>query len=158
PLLYRDSLHYGGSGLMQFFKDSSQTDLSIVAALMIGYSDNASSLWSQALAGGGTRINEIMNSYGFQHTRVNFRTAGREEDWKRYGWGQTTPREMAMLLVKIRQGEVISKAASEEMYRLMTHVYYDRYALSQIPPFIQTASKQDRKSTRLNSSHVKISY
>ncbi|HLT06141.1 MAG TPA: serine hydrolase [Cyclobacteriaceae bacterium] len=142
PLLYRDSLHYGGSGLMQFFKDSSQTDLSIVAALMIGYSDNASSLWSQALAGGGTRINEIMNSYGFQHTRVNSRTAGREEDWKRYGWGQTTPREMAMLLVKIRQGEVISKAASEEMYRLMTHVYYDRYALSQIPPFIQTASKQ----------------
>src|SRR5690606_15151589 len=68
--------------------------------------------------------------------------SGREEDWKRYGWGQTTPREMAMLLVKIRQGEVISKAASEEMYRLMTHVYYDRYALSQIPPFIQTASKQ----------------
>lgn len=37
---------------------------------------------------------------------------------------------------------MISQAASEEMYRLMTNVYYDDYALSQIPPYVQTASKQ----------------
>ena len=47
PLVYRDSLKYGGSGLMQFFQDSSQTDLSLLAALMITYSDNTTSLWSQ---------------------------------------------------------------------------------------------------------------
>ena len=28
------------------------------------------------------------------------------------------------------------------MYRMMTHVFYDGYALSQIPPYVQTASKQ----------------
>lgn len=142
PLIYRDSLKYGGSGLMQFFQDSSQTDLSQLAALMITYSDNTTSLWSQALAGGGNRINEIMEQYGVVHTRVNSRTPGREQQWERYGWGQTTPREMATLLVKIRQGNIVSPAASEEMYRLMTNVYYDGYALSQIPPFVQTASKQ----------------
>lgn len=142
PLMYRDSLKYGGSGLMQFFQDSSKTELSVLAALMIAYSDNTTSLWSQALAGGGARINEIMESYGFTHTRVNSRTPGREQLWETYGWGQTTPREMATLLVKIRRGEILSAAASDEMYRLMANVYYDDYALSGIPPYVQTASKQ----------------
>ncbi|WP_028296923.1 serine hydrolase [Olivibacter sitiensis] len=142
PLLYRDSIKYGGSGLMQFFQDSVKTDLSTLAALMISYSDNTTSLWCQALAGGGATINALMESYGLQATRVNSRTSGREDIWKIYGWGQTSPREMAQLLVKIRKGEIIDQAACERMYRLMSHIYYDDYALSQIPPYIQTASKQ----------------
>jgi beta-lactamase class A len=141
-LVYRDSIKYGGSGLMQFFRDSTETELSILLSLMISYSDNTTSLWNQALAGGGSEINEVMEELGFRHTRVNSRTAGREEVWEKYGWGQTTPREMATLLAKIRKGEVISQAASERMYRLMTNVFYDEYALSSIPPYIQTASKQ----------------
>ncbi|GAA4794584.1 hypothetical protein GCM10023231_23730 [Olivibacter ginsenosidimutans] len=141
-MLYRDSLKTGGSGLAQFFKDSTKIDLSTLAALMISYSDNTTSLWNQSLAGGGAAINTLMETYGLHDTRVNSRTDGREKDWKQFGWGQTTPREMAQLLVKIRKGEVVSKAASERMYRLMTHIYYDEYALSQIPPYIQSASKQ----------------
>lgn len=141
-LVYRDSIKYGGSGLMQFFKDSVETELSVLMSLMITYSDNTTSLWCQALAGGGERINEIMEDLGLEHTRVNSRTAGREEIWKVYGWGQTTPREMAQLLVKIRKGEVISANASERMYRLMSNVFIDEYSLSAIPPHIQTASKQ----------------
>ncbi|MCS4436854.1 serine hydrolase [Aquiflexum gelatinilyticum] len=141
-MIYRDSIKYGGSGLMQYFKDSTETELSVLMSLMITYSDNTTSLWCQALAGGGERINEIMESLGLQHTRVNSRTPGREEDWKKYGWGQTTPREMAQLLVKIRRGEVISPSASDRMYRLMGNIYYDEYALSAIPAQVQTASKQ----------------
>jgi beta-lactamase class A len=140
--IYHDSIKYGGSGLMQFFKDSTETDLSVLAALMMTYSDNTTSLWSQSLAGGGKAINELMELNGLKYTRVNSRTPGREPFWKIYGWGQTTPREMAQLLLKIRNGEIVSKAASEQMYRLMTNIYYDEYALSQIPPYIQTASKQ----------------
>lgn len=142
PLIYHDSIQYGGSGVMQFFTDSTETEVSMLAALMITYSDNTASLWNQALAGGGERINKILEDYGFEATRVNSRTSGREKIWQKYGWGQTTPREMATILVKIRQGEIISKAASEKMYRLMTNVYYDEYALSQIPPYVQAASKQ----------------
>jgi len=142
PLVYRDSIKYGGSGLMQFFKDSTETDLSTLLSLMITYSDNTTSLWCQALAGGGKRINELMADLGLKHTRVNSRTPGREPMREIYGWGQTTPREMATLLVKIRRGEVFSSATSERMYRLMTNIYYDENALSAIPPHIQTASKQ----------------
>lgn len=142
PLVYHDSIQYGGSGLMQFFKDSTETELSLLASLMISYSDNTASLWNQALAGGGVNINKLLEDYGFESTRVNSRTSGREKIWEKYGWGQTTPREMATLLVKIRNGEIISQAASERIYRLMTNIYYDEYALSQVPPYIQTASKQ----------------
>jgi beta-lactamase class A len=141
-MVYRDSIKYGGSGLMQFFQDSVETELSVLMSLMITYSDNTTSLWCQALAGGGERINEIMEGLGLEHTRINSRTPGREEIWKVYGWGQTTPREMAQLLVKIRKGEVISPNASERMYRLMSNVFIDEYSLSAIPPHIQTASKQ----------------
>lgn len=142
PMIYRDSLKYGGSGLMQFFKDSSKTDLSTMIALMIGYSDNTTSLWNQALAGNGDKINPLLDSLGLKYTRVNARTPGREEFRKIYGWGQTTPREMAELLAKIRDRKVVSPAASDMMYRQLTHVYYDNYALSQIPPYVQAASKQ----------------
>lgn len=140
-LMYRDSIKYGGSGLMQFFKDSTATELSVLLALMMSYSDNVASIWNQQLAGGGQRINELMAQYGLNVTRVNSRTPGRADIWKMYGWGMTTPREMAELLVKIRNGEVISKAASERMYRLMTHGYYDEGALSRIPPYVQAAHK-----------------
>lgn len=83
-----------------------------------------------------------MDSLGLEQTRVNSRTKGREDIWKIYGWGQTTPREMSSLLVKMRNRELVSPRASEEMYRLMTNSFYTDYSLSQIPPYVQTASKQ----------------
>ncbi|WP_407426875.1 serine hydrolase [Arcticibacter sp.] len=141
PMIYRDSIKYGGSGIMQHFKDSSATEISVLAHLMMSYSDNTTSLWNQQLAGGGEQINKLMEKYGLSNTRVNSRTKGREAIWKKYGWGQTTPREMASLLVEIRNGNIVSKAASERMYRLMTKGYYDEDALAQIPPYVQAAAK-----------------
>ncbi len=141
-MVYRDSLRYGGSGLMQFYKDSSSTDLSTLATLMITYSDNTTSLWSQSLAGGGEAINALMAHYGMKDTRVNSRTQGREKDREIYGWGQTTPYEISQLMIKIRNGEMISPAASDRMYRIMTNIYYDDGAISQFPAQVQSASKQ----------------
>ncbi|MDQ2863574.1 MAG: class A beta-lactamase-related serine hydrolase [Bacteroidota bacterium] len=142
PLVYRDSMAHGGSGLMQYFKDSTKTDLSNVITLMITHSDNTAAIWCEKLAGGGVSINEWLAAHGFQSTRVNARTPGRKENYEQYGWGQTTPREMANLFVMIREGNAVSVAASQKMYRILTHVYWDEYALSQIPPYVQAASKQ----------------
>jgi beta-lactamase class A len=141
PLLYRASQAYGGSGIMQYFKDSTKTNLSVAVTLMISRSDNTAALWCQSLAGGGTAVNAWLASHGFQYTRLNSRTPGREAAFREYGWGQTTPREMATLLLDICTAKVSSPAASERMYRDLTHCYWDGDALSQIPPFIQTASK-----------------
>lgn len=141
-LVYDAKRKYGGSGLMQFYKDSTVTDLRTLASLMITMSDNTTSLWCQELVGGGLEINKTMADLGLAHTRVNSRTEGRTKDWETYGWGQTTPREMASLMIKMRKRTLVDAASSDEMYRIMSNSFYTDYSLSQIPPFVQTAAKQ----------------
>lgn len=113
-----------------------------LAFLMLTVSDNVASLWIQAEVGGGAAVNEWLAAHGFRDTRVNSRTPGREEARTRYGWGQTTPREIARALVMIREGSAVSPRASEAMYRMLTNSYWKGEALSQIPPTVQAASKQ----------------
>ncbi|HWA16379.1 MAG TPA: serine hydrolase [Gemmatimonadales bacterium] len=142
PLIYTDSLLYEGEDILGYFRDSTPIPLNQVTLLSITTSDNTASLWLQALAGGGAAINEWLATNGFDSTRVNSRTPGREGNRSVYGWGQTTPREIARLLLMIRQGKAVSQAASEEMYRHLTRIYWDGFALSQLPPWVQAASKQ----------------
>lgn len=141
-LIYTDSLLYPGADILGSFRDSASVPLSQVLLLMITTSDNTAALWAQHLAGTGSRINAWLAEHGFEKTRVNSRTPGRRGDWEAYGWGQTTPREMAELLVMIREGKAVSPAASEAMYRHLTRIYWTGTALSQIPPWVQAASKQ----------------
>lgn len=141
-LRYRDSLYYAGEDIVGNFKDSSMVALSKVQMLSITTSDNTGSLWLQQLAGGGVAINAWLEKNGFEKTRMNSRTPGRRPDWQKYGWGQTSPREMANLVTMIREGKAVSPAASERMYRNLGRIYFDEEALSQIPPTVQTASKQ----------------
>ncbi|MFZ6013945.1 MAG: serine hydrolase [Bacteroidota bacterium] len=141
-MTYKDSLLYEGEDLLGSFKDGEKIALSKVLMLMITTSDNTASLWCQSLAGTGTAINTWLEQHGYQSTRVNSRTPGREANRTKYGWGQTTPREMAELLASIREGRVVSARASERIYRNLIRIYYDTEALSQIPPFVQAASKQ----------------
>ncbi len=117
-LTYRDSLHYD-DGIVGSLRDSAQIPLSYVLVLMETFSDNTGSLWLQALAGGGSTINAWLQAHGYDQTRVNSRTPGRVEAQKTYGWGQTTPLEMAGLLTSIYEDKVFSPAASERMYRLL---------------------------------------
>jgi beta-lactamase class A len=139
-LLYRDSLKYD-DGVTGSFRDSTKIPLSELVMLMITLSDNTASLWLQQLAGTGATINAWLEQNGFHDTRVNSRTPGRRPNWEVYGWGQTTPREMADLLLMIYQGRAVSSDASEQMYRVLTKPYWDSEALSQIPPTIHAASK-----------------
>ncbi|MBU0696708.1 MAG: class A beta-lactamase-related serine hydrolase [Bacteroidetes bacterium] len=140
-LIYKDSLLYAGEDILGSFKDGEKIALSKVQMLSITTSDNTASLWLQKLVG-GEKINEWLDSNGFKATRINSRTLGRSDFQKKYGWGMTSPKEMAELLIKIRKGEAISAAASERMYRNLTRIYWDGEALSEIPPYIHTASKQ----------------
>jgi len=140
--VYHDSLLYAGEDILGSFQDSSKITLSKLVMLMITMSDNTASLWNQLLAGTGFEINRWLSENGFEGTRMNSRTPGRKKNWEKYGWGQTTPGEMAELLVMIREGKAVSQAASEEMYRVLCNIYWNGEALSQIPPYVQAASKQ----------------
>ncbi len=140
-LQYRDSLLYAGVDILGSYKDTEKIDLSKVMMLMLTMSDNTASLWLQSLAGKGTRINELLDSMGFKNTRVNSRTPGREANRTEYGWGQTTPREIATVMERIANGEVINKERSAQMLRMLGRNYWDEYAISQIPSDIFVASK-----------------
>jgi beta-lactamase class A len=140
-LTYRDSLLYAGEDILGSFKDGEKIALAKVLMLMITTSDNTASLWCQSLAGTGTVINKWLASNGYHATRVNSRTPGRETDREKLGWGQTTPREMAGLLVAIREGRVVSRRASERIYRNLSRIYWDSEGLSQIPPYVHAAAK-----------------
>lgn len=140
-LMYRDSLLYPGEDILGAFRDSAVVSLSKVIMLMLTTSDNTASLWLQSLAGSGTRINSILDSLGFKNTRVNSRTPGREDNRKKYGWGQTTPREMVELMKMIYQRKMLDERSSKQMLRLLGRNYWDEQALSEIPADIFVASK-----------------
>lgn len=139
-LAYRDTLKYD-DGVTGSFRDSTKIRLSEIVMLMITLSDNTASLWCQQLAGSGTAINGWLERNGIHQTRVNSRTPGRQADWEKFGWGQTTPREMVRLFTLIRTGRAVSPDASEQMYRVLTKPYWDGEAISQVPPTIHVASK-----------------
>lgn len=141
-MTYTDSLYYNeGDDMLASFKFGEKIELSKLISLMLSYSDNAASLWLQGLAGGGLVINQYLKDLGMRSTRVNSRTEGRKEDWKVYGWGQTTPFEMATLMNLIVNDKIIDKQISERMLRMLGRQYWDEYALSQIPPDVFVASK-----------------
>ena len=140
-LVYRDSLLYPGVDILGSFRDKDTIQLSKVAMLMITMSDNTASTWLQKLVG-GDYINNWLDANGFKAMRVNSRIPARKPIWEIYGWGVTTPREMCRLFTMIREGNVVSPAASERMYRMLNRIYWDNTALSQIPPYVQAISKQ----------------
>ena len=142
-LTYTDSLAYVDEDELGYqLKDSAKVRLSWIEMLMLTLSDNTSALWLQSLSGTGVTINQWLESHGFAVTRVNSRTPGRHDIWEQYGWGVTTPREMTRLFTMIRNGEAVSPAASQEMYRHLTRSYWTGEAISQIPPWVQAATKQ----------------
>jgi len=140
-LTYKDSLFYAGSDLLASLKHNEKVELSKVIMLILTTSDNTASLWLQSLAGTGTRINQILDSIGYTATRVNSRTPGREAGRDKFGWGQTSPKEMATLFEALASRTLLDTASSEKMLRLLGRNYWDEEALSQIPPDVFVASK-----------------
>jgi beta-lactamase class A len=142
---YPDTLHYRyveSTDVVGYMVAGDTLPLSELAFLMLTVSDNVASLWIQALVGGGAAVNEWMAAHGFEQTRVNSRTPGREAARSAYGWGQTTPREIAEAFVMIREGRAVSPRASDAMYRMLTKSYWGDFGLSVLPPTVQAASKQ----------------
>jgi len=135
-----------GDDALARFNDGEDITISKLLTHMITFSDNHASLWLQDIAGSGTAVNTWLKENAFVHTRVNSRTIGREAEYEEFGWGQTTPREMAELLVMIRESRAVSPSASADIYRHLTRIYWDDEALSQIPPTVQAASKQGEVS------------
>jgi beta-lactamase class A len=140
-LVYRDSLKYD-DGICGSLKDSSTVTLADLVTLMICFSDNNASRWLQSIAGTGTIINSWLGHHGFEKTRVNAKTAERDAMYERYGWGMTTPREIAGLLAGIAGGTFFHPGTTAEMIRVLGTTSWTGEALSEIPPTVKVLSKQ----------------
>lgn len=141
-LEYNDSVKYNGDeATLASMKNKTKLELAEVIMLMLTMSDNTASLWLQALAGTGTQINKRMDALGFINTKVNSKTVGREQSRSRYGWGQSTPKEMATIFEQLYLGKIIDDSASNKMLRVLGRNYWDEEAISQIPATTFIASK-----------------
>jgi beta-lactamase class A len=140
--VFEDRLYYPGTDVVGAMKPGEGISLRKLIFLSISFSDNTASLWLQELAGTGAGVNDKMARLGLEHTRVNSRTDGRQEAFRQYGWGQTTPREMTQLMEMIHDGQILSPQRSEEMYRFMSKTLWDDTALAVIPQNVNVASKQ----------------
>ena len=87
---YPDTLHYRyveSTDVVGYMVAGDTLPLSELAFLMLSVSDNLASLWIQGMIGGGATVNEWMAAHGFEQTRVNSRTPGREDGARRVRLG-----------------------------------------------------------------------
>ncbi len=142
PLVFADSLRRSDGDVIAQIRAGDTVTVEKLAWHMVVMSDNTASVWLQQRMGGGLAANRWLEGQGFKFTRVNSKTPGREAGYKEFGWGQTTPREMAELLVMIREGRAVSPSASNRMYRILSGSFWMNEGLSAIPMHVNVASKQ----------------
>src|SRR4051794_1208103 len=134
PITLRGSEKVSGSGILQEFSDNISLPLRDFIDLMIVLSDNtATNLILDRI--GGNAVNERMAALGFGETRVmrkilgdgsklksevsGVTEEGGKPENKKWGIGRSSPREMVLLLEKLFRGELVNKAASEEMLEIL---------------------------------------
>jgi beta-lactamase class A len=142
PLVFADSLRRSDGDVIAQIRAGDSVTVQKLAWHMVVMSDNTASVWLQHRIGGGLAVNRWLEANRFRVTRVNSKTPGREAEYREFGWGQTTPREMAELMVMIREGRAVSPSASNRMYRMLSGSFWMDEGLSAIPMHVNVASKQ----------------
>lgn len=112
-LSVRADLVTGGSGNLQWSPVGTKFSVKDVARLMIVISDNTATNMLIDVLGGKERLNEQYASWGLKTTRINNLLA----DLK--GTNKTSPYELAYLMGRIDQGELISPAQRKWMYQIL---------------------------------------
>ena len=113
--------------------------VSDLLALMIAFSDNtATNLLVRRV--GAADVDRRMANYGLLNTKI-FRPTFRDghadvfpEEEKEFGLGMTTPKEIARLMELIARGEVVNRAACDEMLVILEK-QQDRAMIPRSLPF-----------------------
>lgn len=125
-----------GSGIVQFLHNGTVLTVHDAAWLMSTISDNTATnlLLDRIII---RRVWDKMDSLGLHHTRVNSKTFLRSssialDSSAKYGFGVTTPNEMAHLFELLAQGKAVNPTADSTMLEILEHNVTDfmlqRYA------------------------------
>jgi beta-lactamase class A len=134
PLKVSAGEKVSGTGVVQDLSDGDELPIRDMVDLMIVLSDNtATNLILNRI--GGNAVNARMAQLGFAQTRVmrkilgdakdlkpfpsGITTEGAKPENKKWGIGRSSPHEMVALLEKLYRGELVSKAASDEMLGIL---------------------------------------
>jgi beta-lactamase class A len=139
PIKITEDEKVSGSGVVQELSDGVELPLRDLMHLMIVVSDNtATNLILNRIE--GNAVNVRMAQLGIQHTRVmrkilgdganlkphpsGVTEEGAKPENRRWGIGRSSPHEMVTILEKLYRGEVVNKAASEEMIAVLKRQQY----------------------------------
>lgn len=112
-----------GSGVLQFFTPGATITVNDAAWLMMTLSDNTATnlILDRIII---RRVWEKMEALGLPHTKVHSKSFLRiasvaMDSSVKYGFGVTTPTEMATLFEMIARGKAVSPAADSAMLRML---------------------------------------
>jgi beta-lactamase class A len=134
PLRLTDGEKVSGTGILQDLSNGVELSIRDMVDLMIVLSDNtATNLILNRI--GGNAVNARMSQLGLEQTRVmrkilgdgknlkpqpsGVTEEGAKPENKKWGTGRSSPREMVVILEKLYRGELVSKAASDEMLAVL---------------------------------------
>jgi len=128
-IVLHDADKVEGTGVLLEFSDGVRLPLQDLVHLMIVVSDNmATNLLLDRFT--ADAVNAEMDSLGLKQTRClrkimqgskasGWSRAGLLEENQRFGLGVTTPKEIATLIEKMEEGQVVNAAASREMIAIL---------------------------------------
>jgi beta-lactamase class A len=153
PIIMTAADQRPGSGVLQFFSTPHQLTVGDAATLMIILSDNsATNLIIDKI--GIRNVNARMDSLGFRTTRLHAKvflgtaTTIDTAATRRWGFGVTTPSEMAGLLARLYRGEVVSDSASKAMLGILKN----NFDYAEIPRLLPPGTSVAHKTGALNAS------
>ncbi len=134
PLKVAEDEKVSGTGVVHELSDGDRLPIRDFMHLMIVVSDNtATNLILNRI--GGNAVNARMAQLHLENTRVmrkilgdgndlkpqpsGITEAGAKPENKKWGIGRSSPQEMVILLEKLYRGELVSKAASQEMLAVL---------------------------------------
>jgi beta-lactamase class A len=136
PITLPETEKVSGSGVIQDFSAGDSFPIRDLMNMMIVVSDNtATNLILNRIS--GQAVNERLEGLGLTETRVMRKILGDRSDLKpnvsgvtsegakpenaKWGIGRSSPKEMVGLLEKIYRGELVNRAASDEMLAVLKH-------------------------------------
>lgn len=125
--------------------EGTKVNLDGLIQLMMNVSDNTATVML-ANHVGVENIERTMLGWGFEDTVCTINVPASNQRLTRLrqsflNMGVTSPREMALILKKIHDGEAASPAACEKMIRIMSSQYWDDFIDWSVPNDVVVASK-----------------
>jgi beta-lactamase class A len=135
PLTMKAADVAAGSGDMQYQPVGTRYSVLETLSEMITVSDNTATNMLITRLGGAEMLNQRFREWGLTKTTIQQLLPDLE------GTNTTTPKELAELLVKVNQGELLSLRSRDRMFGIMRHTVTNTLLPAGLPPEATIAHK-----------------